>query len=250
MTKVDERADQELEIINLDLLDNVKKSPWKQARALDDTKAAQFLGIKDIYSKISTYNNPRDKALYACAYITAARIEELVRHTKIKWGKKRVILVRDGKSKTAYVTDYKKKKVLNIKPSIKKSDFILEYRNGRKVWLIRMRNLKNKQAGENIKLIPLPLDDEINQMFFKIINDYITVLAPDEELFPLTKRRAEQIISKAGSNPHFLRKVRLTHLVKYYNFSDQKLKTFAGWTDSRPAKHYIKIGWEDLVNSM
>jgi hypothetical protein len=69
-------------------------------------------------------------------------------------------------------------------------------------------------------------------------------------MFQISKRRGQQIISKSGWHPHFLRKLRLTHLAKYYNFSDQKLKMFAGWSDSRPSKHYIKLSWEDLARSM
>jgi hypothetical protein len=94
------------------------------------------------------------------------------------------------------------------------------------------------------------LDNELNQQLADPILRYANTLQEKEEFFQFGVRRAEQIIAEQGFNPHFFRKLRLTHLVKYNNFSDQKLVAFAGWTDSRPAKHYIKIGWKDLINSM
>ena len=133
---------------------------------------------------------------------------------------------------------------------MRKSDITLEKKDGRDILVLKIRNLKNKQRHQNVKLIPFPLDNEMNQKFYQVIYFYLELLNDEEELFPIGERRAEQIIAQCGFNPHFLRSCRLTHLTKYNNFTDQKLKAFAGWTDSRPAKHYIKIRWEDLVDSM
>ena len=131
-----------------------------------------------------------------------------------------------------------------------KEDLTVENFKGNKMLVIRLRNLKNKRVRENIKFIPLPLTNEDHTKMNDIIQQYLYTLEPEEELFPFAERRGEQIINKAGFNPHFLRSCRLTHLVKYHNFSDQKLKVFAGWSDSRPSREYIRIGHADIAESM
>jgi integrase len=252
--EMNEEGPAELEIVNLDkLLSNRRlspKAPWKIARQLEDQKAAEFITMQEVYDKLSTFNDIRDKALFTIAYLCAVRCEELVRNTPIIYGKKKVFLVKNGKGSKKFITDYTKKRCLPIKQSMKKEDILYENFNGKKVMIFRVRNLKNKNKGQNVKLIPLTLDDELHIKFKKIIDTFIAGFENEEELFPICKRRAEQIISKAGFNTHFLRKLRLTHLVRYYNFSDEKLKVFAGWSDSRPSKFYIRVGLKDLVNSM
>ena len=246
--------EQEIEIVNLDKIvfnrRHNPKAPWKQARQLEDSKAAEFMTLEQVYDKINCFDNPRDKALFAILYLCAARAEEIVQNTPIVYGKKRVILIKNHKSSKKWIADYKKRKMLPKRPSIKKEDIAVENIGGKDVLTFRIRNLKNKRPKENTKIIPLTLRDEMNLKFKRIVDSYLAGLNYEDELFPISKKRAEQIIAKAGFNPHFLRKLRLTHLVRYYNFSDQKLKVFAGWSDSRPSKEYIKIGLKDLVDSM
>ncbi len=251
MTKEDKKTIEDLEIVNLDSKQIGK--PWSNARKLNDERAAEFITLEEIYNKNSSFNNPRDKALFAILYLCGARIEEVVRYQKIKCPKKQVYLIKNGKGKKVNVQDHSKRKVILRKPSIKSDQITIETHNGKKLLMFRLRNLKNRNKREQTKIIPVPLDGEEHKIYLKfshIIWNYRKILYNDSELFPITKRRAEQIILRAGFNPHFLRELRLTHLVKYHNFTDQKLKTFAGWTDSRPSKHYIKIGWRDLIDSM
>ena len=126
--------------------------------------------------------------------------------------------------------------------------FNTEIIGGKEYLRIIIRNLKNRK--EHTKIIPIPLDIPIEKKFAEILNIQWEICELDKPLFEIGKRRAQQIISKSGWHAHFLRKLRLTHLAKYYNFSDQKLKLFAGWSDSRPSKAYIKLSWEDLAKSM
>jgi len=245
---------EELEIVNLDIIIANRrtnpKPPWRIARELEAKKTAEFITMQEVYDKSDVFDNPRDKALYIISYLCAVRVEELVRNRPVVYGKKLVFLIKNGKGSQKSITNYKKKKYLPIKPSIKKEDILYEEFNKKRVMIFRVRNLKNKNLGQNVKLIPLTLDDELNLKFKKIIDTYLFALEPDEELFPIGKKRAEVIIKKAGFNTHYLRKIRLTHLVRYYDFSDEKLKVFAGWSDSRPSKYYIRVGLSDLVNSM
>jgi len=62
----------------------------------------------------------------------------------------------------------------------------------------------------------------------------------------LTDRAVRKIVARLGLGwPHRLRHSRLTELARK-GASDQKLTKFAGWADSRPAKFYIHLNWRDL----
>lgn len=252
-------------IINMDRILEQRKlnprSPWKVARGLEYNKQVESWTIEDVYNRAILLPTARDRCLFAILYLCAARIEEIVRYTPIRYGTKLVKVLKGGKVKEGYITDYSAKRVLRnrIRYSIKKKDITFDNTGDRPVIKFNIRNLKNRQREFWRKIIPLPLKDnsnplddksKFNRMFARLIDIYVSPLDEDEELFPITPRRAEQILAKVGINPHFLRKVRLTHLVKLYNFSDQKLRFFAGWSDSRPSKDYIKLGVSDLINSM
>lgn len=244
----------DLEIVNLDHIKEQRKinpkPPWKFARKLEEEKVAEFMTMEDVYNKISEIEDLRDKVLCTILYLCAARGEEVVRYTPIKYGKKRVRLVNKGKAKNKDYVDYSQRRTLPSKRSLSKNNISIRNEGGREVMIFKLRNLKSKQREKSTKLVPVLLDNELNRKFVKPINQYLETLAPEQELFPITLRRAEQIVNKLGFNTHFFRKIRLTHLVRYYDFTDQKLVAFSGWSDSRPAKAYIRIGWKDLVNSM
>lgn len=258
MTKEDKGKLEGLEIVNLD--SKIIGKPWSNARKLEEDKVAEFMTLEETYNKLKNFDNPRDQALFSLLYLCGARIEEVVRHQKIKYSKKKVYAIENGQGKEVWVPNYSKKKILLKKKSILTDQINIESHSEREFLIIKLRNLKNRNKREQTKIIPIPLkplDSEKEKDIYKIylkfahkIWNYKNILGDEEEMFPITKRRAEQIILKAGFNPHFLRELRLTHLVKYHNFTDQKLKTFAGWSDSRPSKHYIRIGWRDLVSSM
>ncbi|HUS50773.1 MAG TPA: hypothetical protein VMZ91_11455 [Candidatus Paceibacterota bacterium] len=242
-----------IERINLDELElKPKRNPWKYARQLEKDKIAEFIEPEDIYKLVSKFDNPRDKALFCFLYLTACRIEEAVRYKQIKWGRKKVLLIRQGyKPKQAIRQDYKnRKEVGGVGFSIRKEDIKVKTQEGRECVIIRIRNLKNKQIHENIKIIPIPLDNEINKTFYSHIKILMETKEDWEELFPFGKRNAEKIINTIKWNPHFIRKVRLTHLVRIYNLNEQELRIYAGWTDTRPSKHYVKLSWKNLIKKL
>jgi len=245
---------EELEIVNLDIIAEQRKlnphAPWNRARELQDSRAAEFLNPQEIYNKVTKFNNIRDQCLYLLMYITAGRIGEIVIRDVWKIGKKMARVVKNSRAKNKYVQDFTKKTRVKTELGLIKSNLIIEELEDTKILTIQMKNLKNKQKHENIKIQPFPLNNELNIKINNLIQQYLSTLEPEDELFPIGIRRAEQIINKVGFNPHFLRSCRLTHLVKYYNFTDQQLKIFAGWSDSRPSKHYIKMGWRDTAKRM
>lgn len=53
-----------------------------------------------------------------------------------------------------------------------------------------------------------------------------------------------------GVAPHYFRHCRLTHMVTEFDFNDQELVKYAGWTDSTPAKWYMSLKVTDLQRKM
>lgn len=160
---------------------------------------------------ISSISSPRNKALISLAYLTGGRISELV------------------------------------DSAITKRMCVLTEKDNRQLLLIRMPNRKNK--NRNNKDIPIPIDGE--PLLVKYILVYLGTLELDEPLFQFQRSRAYQIIQKEiGMNCHFLRHLRATHLVVHKDFNEQLLLRFMGWSDSRPAKHYMEIRWKDILQKL
>jgi integrase len=139
----------------------------------------------------------------------------------------------------AYLTGGRVSELLDIR----KEDISVTEKKGIKVLLIQMKNEKNKKR--NMKLLPIRMD--LEGPLANIILDYIS--GREGRLLGFRSRqRGWQIFMKyTGFNPHFARHLRATHLVIYRGFSDQKLKLYLGWSDSRPADTYIHLRWEDLL---
>lgn len=53
-----------------------------------------------------------------------------------------------------------------------------------------------------------------------------------------------------GVAPHYFRHCRLTHMVTEFDFNDQELVKYAGWTDSKPGKWYMSLKTKDLHKKM
>lgn len=191
-----------------------KIQPWSKQKLL---KKGKIPSINDIII-IANELELRTKALFILAYLSAGRIQELVRD--------------------------KNKKL----PSIKKKDLIVIDKKNRKIMLIGIRNEKNKNKTN--KEIPIPLDREENIRFWNLLIEYLNQLELDDELFPFNYQRAYKLLIETGFNPHWLRHIRLTHCVTIYDFNEMELMQIAGWSDPRPAKHYIELRWSDLLNKL
>jgi len=238
---------EQIQVINLDEYKEPGNS-WSKARDIDLKLRTDGITPDDIYRTALKIEDYRDKALFILAYFTAGRISELVKYQKIKWGKKKVLFIQvDIKPRKRYVQDYKKKtKIGEVRDGLQKRDIRDKLIKDVPCKVIELRNLKNKK--DHRKIIPIRLDLSINVKLWKLLDIYLSTLEYDyQELFPFGKRNAERIISKVGYNPHSLRKIRLTHLVQFENYDDQRLKLYAGWTDSRPAAYYVRLTYQDLV---
>jgi len=103
---------------------------------------------------------------------------------------------------------------------------------------IRTPNRKNKKRTSKRQPIPLTKEKEL----YTFLYNYIKNRPENEPIFDICIRRARQLLEKHFKmNPHFIRHIRLSHLVIIYEFNEQALIRYAGWTDGRPAKHYIEM---------
>lgn len=163
----------------------------------------------EIINLAITCLNERNKALFILGYLSGGRISELLEITKMHFQHKNV----DGRD------------------------------------LILIKNLPNRKNKErHFKDIPIPIDNSFEKELFSMAWNYIDNLYPDRKIFDFTKIRAYQILKKDFDvNPHYLRHVRATHLVTEYNFNSSQLESFMGWSDARPAKHYVQLAWRNII---
>ncbi len=163
----------------------------------------------------------RDRALFSLLYLTGSRIGETVRRVK-------------------------KKDFEIIK--LKDSQFLV-------VDLYTEKNRKHPTRR-------IPINMEREKDLVKYVLEYLEILNDEDILFHFTIQRAWQIVSKIlikykkvsrnkflNAN-HFLRHCRLTHLVINYDFNDQDLVKYCGWTNSIPATTYSHLRYKDLARKM
>ena len=198
--------------------------PWTHQKEL---KLKDIPNQNEVFILVNNIHQLRLKALITMCYLTGGRISELVKCKKLY---KRL---EDGSSE-AYDINYN---------GISKKDITFINNKGKNIMLINIQNRKNKHMKR--KNIPVLCDKEWR--FVNIVTNYIETLKDDEPLFPFNRHWAYvQIKENTGYNPHFWRDIRATHLVTMYGLDGFRLEKFLGWTDSRPAKHYVKLNWRDI----
>lgn len=184
-------------------------------------------------------------------------------HTDFKpWGlqkslkKKRIPTENDIKVIVANIQDLRTKalfimlyltagRVTEVCGELRKKNIELKYKRNRAVMLISMPNRKHRTR--HFKDIPIPLDKE--GVLVKFLNEYLKTKYMDDVLFKFGKIRAYQLVRGAtGFNNHWIRHLRLTHLILNHDFNEQLLVKFAGWTNSLPAKEYMEIRWGDILD--
>jgi len=186
-------------------------------------------------SEMQTY---RARALIALYYLTAGRLTEITYRTKAIFTNK----IREnglivGREKVTTYPEFK---------GIRKKDISFDYIDDRQVMYVRIENRKNKNRTTKKQPIPISLEKDI----VRHITSYIEILNSDDLLFDFGNKRATQIINQTIKfNPHFIRHIRATHLITLYDFNEQTLIEFMGWSDARPAKHYMELSKKDLFRA-
>lgn len=229
---------------------NESKRPWKRQRIL---KKQDIPPQEAILAMARSYSSLKERSLFILAYLTAGRISEIVKQPYLR------------KHTYAYeeINDKNGQKVLRIKrnengspiitqterirwdyPGIRRKDIVVQAKKDKRVLIVSMQNRKNKQHTR--KNVPIPAEKEAE--FIDMLNEYLDTLREDQPLFDFGVAKAERIIAKTDMNPHFLRDIRLTHMVTLYDFNAFQLVKFAGWKDIKPAERYVRLGIGDLID--
>lgn len=184
-----------------------KRRPW----GLQTELQRQDIPTKEeVMEKIKATKYLMWKALFALVYLTGARIGEILKVTTPE-------------------------------------DFKMIERDGKKILLVTLYNEKNRKR--KIKKIPIYPITENERILTNYIIEFVNTFGEKEKpLWNISHQRAYKIFLKyLNMNPHFLRHLRLTHLVTDFNFNEHELKMFAGWSDTRPASAYIELRWTDIL---
>lgn len=129
---------------------------------------------------------------------------------------------------------------------IQRKNLFFQTINGKDYLMIRAPILKK---GKSVKL---PFRQAVVSMeeewLVEPILSHAEPLLEDDFLFPVSRSGAYRYVRKfVGFNPHGFRKLRATHLVVKYKFTDQQLVRFFGWANSIPASVYTKLNVEDIA---
>jgi integrase len=181
---------------------------WSIAKMNERVDGKEWIPtINDIRLMLSDIIDLRDRAFIAIAYLTAGRVDEIVK-------------------------------------TIATDDISFETYYGVECMLTTLPNLKNRKV--KIKKIPTPIGKEGD--IANIIRDYVKSLQEGDILFPFSRQMAWKKMRKlCGFTNHWMRHIRLTHMITMYDYNEQQLTKFAGWTDSRPAKTYMHLKVKDLL---
>ena len=242
-------------------MENYQKKAWSRQKQLKKRYKEEDVPDIDelvvIIENIIVQNDVRGKytkrarALFAMYYLTGCRASEIVRCNKLRKQKikKNESFDEKGIKRVSYELDESGERIIDrwVKPhdyeGIYKRDIKFERIDGKMCMFIRTENRKNKD--KITKRQPIPIDLETEIVFY--ITDYMENLGHNDLLFPFGVKRATQIINETtGFNIHFIRHIRATHLITKYDFNEQLLIKFMGWTDGRPAKHYMELKSTDV----
>lgn len=209
--------------------------PWTRQKSLkekyleeevpDITELCDIIdGIK-IGTAFPEFHTCRAKALFAMYYLTGCRASEVTKCMDLRVMRDKEVMYKH-----------------NDFHGIKKKHIKLGVIDGHKCLIVRTENRKNRSRKSKRLPIPIELEAPIAAYLF----EYLKRLKPDMILFPFGAKRATQIINTTGFNIHFIRHIRATHLITKYDFNEQLLIKYMGWTDARPAKYYMHLKSFDI----
>jgi integrase len=187
----------------------------------------------------------RNQALICFLYLTGCRIEEVVRYKKNYFSKGKIKYYQDP----PILGEAIKRWQVEVKDfNVSKGDNDPE----ELVHIILVQDVRNlKRKGEFIGNRDIPITFSKQEMYF--INKfwaYACTLDDNDDLFSISRQRVFKILEGLRLYPHWLRHIRLTHLVTDYGCDTEYLKQFTGWGTERTAKEYVNLDIKDLVRRM
>lgn len=135
--------------------------------------------------------------------------------------------------------------------SLKREDIEVEERGGRHLLVFSLKNNKNPRTKE--KKATIPYDDKEEVRLLIPVLDYVDKIPKGQLLFDLNLRQANRYFnhifkSALGKklSSHYIRHIRLTHLVRYKHFDAFRLQLWAGWSSMVVADNYMKLDYESF----
>lgn len=219
---------------------------WQYQTAL---KKEKIPNPNELLNKINSSDSClRDKALVSILYLLAARISEVLPEPylrKVKYKKVLIngILKAEKDNRGKLIIESIERKPLNYKGLCKQDISFGKLGDGGRYLLFNIQNRKNKHKLRK----EVPIIESIDKGFVEIIERYLQTLTWEQPLFKFSKVWSWKIVHRiVGCNPHFLRDIRLTHLVVLFHRDGSRLQKYAGWSDLRPASSYVQLSWQDI----
>lgn len=220
----------------------IRKDIIEQNKELPILKRYELI---DKIRQLQTNNITRDQALVCFLYLTGCRIEEVVRFIKEKNPNRQVV---QKTNENGMVRSYKVNKPILERTTeghpIRKKQVEIHQDT---IMVYGVRSLKRKKSL--LRNIPIIRNDR-ESWFIDTFLTHLNRLEDDDYLFDITRIRAYQILKEIGLFCHYLRHIRLSHLAMDYDFNNQEIKQFTGWTSSRPADTYVSLNVTHLTDKM
>ena len=214
---------------------------------LNEERGGEPPDLTETHTLINHISDKRVWLFSVLSYIFAGRIQEIIRF--------KPPLYKYKKNKKTKKTIKIPNPNLDILPGLRRKDFhIQEYVNdlgiNHKFLVCTLRNLKNRKVHNKRLFCRIDKEEELIKPFMK----HLESLNDEDIILDWSRSWMSKLFKDyAGEtlyHPHFLRGLRLTHLVIYYGFNEQLLVNFAGWSDGRPAKNYMMFAGKALMEQL
>lgn len=203
--------------------------------------------LQDILEEVTSL---RDRAYMSFVYLTGCRSIEPLEHTAIY---KVLIRVPDGTGRMRRVWNGETDQV-HIPPFLCRQIVRVTRVVGENlIPFIDFQNLyvgKTRHRDPYMSVRTVPVNALKYKRFLEFIFEYIHAeeKKKDDPLFTETERTFRKKVNYwIGTTVHYLRHLRSTHLVTVHNYTDQDLKNFIGWKDTRPASTYVHLNPDHLA---
>ena len=216
---------------------------YKRRSVEKDVK--EFAGwqqLDDLLAKLPENNNERNQALFATAFQTGGRIEEVLMLKKNNFTvkeKEKLVIVKGMKllkryEKTGSWTEWIEQKPNNKLARLYKLD---EKQN---------KFYRNRYDTEKTDMDRQEFWFDTGEHFAGILLDWISQ-SNEDFLFPgrithLSYSMAYRIINATGVYPHWLRAQRASCLIAEYGWPMEQMMEWMGWEELSTARHYAHFG--------
>ena len=207
----------------------------------------EFVGfdlLKDISTRMPEENIKRNQSLFATAFLTGGRIEEvlelLASNFEVSTDE---VMVRDMRllkryEKTGSWTEYVDERPKN------KLARLFEWDEDRQKWF------RKRFETEILTVKRKPFRFATSEPFADILLDWLDnasgYLFPGRR-GPLSYSMAYRVITAAGIYPHWLRGQRASCLISEYGWTMEQMMEWMGWEELSTARHYARFGPTKLV---